>query len=88
MNWNLFRLPLIAEAIFEASNGLADLLEYYDLDPSEIVKGQLRNSATKQFFEAKSNLTSNEALRVASAARKAQYYDGYVKQVLKPYPFK
>ena len=86
MNWNLFRLPLVAEAIFEASNGLADLLEYYDIDPSELVKGQLKNFATNQLYEAKSNLTSSEALRVASAARKAQYYDGYVKQVLKSYP--
>ena len=76
---------MVTEEIFEASSGLADLLEFYDMNPSELVKGQIRNFATNQVYVAKSNLTSNEILKVANAAKNAQYFDGYVKQVTKSY---
>ena len=71
-------LPTVTDAVFEASNGLADLLEHYDMKPSELVKGQIKSSLTGEIYQAKSNLTSNEIIRVANAAWKAQYYHGYV----------
>ena len=70
-------LPTVTDAVFEASNGLADLLEHYDMKPSELVKGQIKSFVTGEIYLAKSNLTSNEILRVANAAWKAQYYHGY-----------
>ena len=60
---------MVTEEIFEASSGLADLLEYYDMNPSELAKGQIRNFVTNQVYVAKSNLTSNELLKVANAAK-------------------
>ena len=76
---------MVTEEIFEASSGLADLLEYYDMNPSELAKGQIRNFVTNHVYMAKSNLTSNELLKIANAAKKAQYFDGYIKQVTKSY---
>ena len=48
------------------------------MKPSELVKGQIKSSSTGEIYCAKSNLTSNEIIRVANAAWKAQYYHGYV----------
>ena len=75
-----FTLPSVTDAIFEASNGLADILEYYNLqNPIDFVKGQIQLMKTGEIYQAKSNLTSFEILKVASAARKAQYFHGYVR---------
>ena len=70
--------PTVTDAVFEASNGLADLLEHYDMKPSELVKGQIKSFVTGELYPAKSKLTSNEIIRIANAAWKAQYYHGYV----------
>ena len=70
--------PTVTDAVFEASNGLADLLEHYDMKPSELVKGQIKSFVTGKIYPAKSKLTSNEIIRIANAAWKAQYYHGYV----------
>ena len=37
----------------------------------QIIKGQVKNFVTNQTFQANSNLTSQEALKIASSARLA-----------------
>merc|ERR1719507_453563 len=44
----------------------------------DLIKGQVKNFVTNQIFQANSNLTSQEALKIASSARLAGYLDGNV----------
>ena len=75
-----FSLPTVTDAIFEAANGLADILEHYNLPNAiDLVKGEIQLWDTGKIYQSKSNLTSFEILKVASAARKAQYFHGYVR---------
>ena len=74
-----FSVPTVTDAIFEATNNLADLLEHYGLDPMDFVQGQVKNFITGEIYQANSKLMANEALKVATAARKAEYLHGYVR---------
>ena len=74
-----FSLPSLSDAKVGASNGIADLQEYNNISPRDLVKnGQITNYMTGETYVAKSKLNSLEALQIAVAARMAKYYDNYV----------
>ena len=74
-----FNIPSASDAKFGASNGIADLQEYHNISTLDLVKkGQITNYMTGETYLARSSLTSNEALQIATAARQARYFDNYV----------
>ena len=74
-----FSVPTVTDAIFEATNNLADLHEHYGLDAIDFVNGQVKNFITGDIYQANSKMMANEVLKVATAARKAAYLHGYVR---------
>ena len=73
-----FSMPSLQDANVGASNGIADLQELYNIPTIDIIKGQITNYITRKTYFARSNLTSQEALKIATQAKLANYFDGYV----------
>ena len=69
---------LLFEDFMRAHHGLADLHEYYNLDPLEISKGKFKNVANGNTFFAKSQLNSIDLLNIAWEAKKENYLEGHV----------
>ena len=61
----------------DCAQGIADLQEFHGLNPLDLINGQIK--ANGQIFEANSKLTSDDALKIAKAARNSEYYQGYVE---------
>ena len=62
-----------------AYHGIADLLEYCNLDPLEIANGEIKDIKTGKVYASKSKLDSNDLLEVALEAKRVDYVEGYVK---------
>ena len=73
-----FSLPNSQDANVGAANGIADLQEHYLTNPIELVSGIIRDHETGTLYQANSNLTSQETLVIATAAKMARYVDSYV----------
>ena len=61
-----------------AHHGLADLHEYFSVDPGEIAKGVIKHKATNQVFCSKSPLTPQNMVNVAMEAEAENYMEGFV----------
>ena len=73
-----FSMPALSDANIGASNGIADLQELYDIPTIDIIKGQITNYISRKTYLARSNLTSHEALKIATLAKTSNYFDGYI----------
>jgi hypothetical protein len=71
-------LPSTTEASLRSARGLADIQEFYNLDVMDLIGGNIKDPKTGYVFSAKSNLTSVEVLKVATAAKSANYFDNHV----------
>ena len=73
-----FNFPSHFDANVGSAIGISDLQEYHNLDPEDIMHGKITNYLTKEAFYSKSKLTSNDALKIASAAKESGYLENYV----------
>lgn len=71
-------LPHLKESYFAALYGLADIQEYYDLDPLHMANGTIW-SANMQAFISNSSLDFEDLMLIAGAAKEQNYLDGQVK---------
>ena len=70
--WQIFDPSPLKNA--DVLNGWSQISSFVTLDLKlyhQIIKGQVKNFVTNQTFQANSNLTSKEALKIASSARLA-----------------
>ena len=77
------KLPTETEAVAGAAHGLADILEYYDMNATKMALGVIEDfrfapDEGRRFYKAASNLTSSDLVHIALAAKKANYLDGCV----------
>ena len=73
-----FNFPSHFDANVGSAIGISDLQEYHNLDTQDIMHGKITNYVTKQTFYSKSKLSSNDALKIASAAKESGYLENYV----------
>ncbi len=74
-----YTMPSGSDAAVGAAHGLADLQEYHRLDVDDLVQGRLKDYVNpERFFQAASNLTSQECLLVATEAKRMEYLEGQV----------
>ena len=69
---------LLLEDFMRAHHGLADIHEYFNLDPLEISKGKIKNVGNGNTFYSKSQLNSIDLLNIAWEAKKEKYLEGHV----------
>ena len=73
-----FSLPSSQDANVGAANGIADLQEHYNTNPIDFIHGKVQDYETGSIYYSNSNLTSQETLVIATAAKMAGYLDSYV----------
>ena len=61
-----------------AHHGLADLHEYFNVDPGDIAKGVIKHKATEQVFRSKSPLMPQNMVNIAMEAEGEHYMEGFV----------
>ena len=66
-----FSLPSVTDANVGAANGIADLQEYHDMDPKDLIQGKVQNFLNGKIYISNSKLTPSETLKIATAAREA-----------------
>lgn len=79
--WPNFVYPLhpnLLDAKIGSAHGISAIREFYDLNPAEIVKGQLKDHLTGKIFQARSNLTLTDVLHIAEAAKEGEFYESCV----------
>ena len=54
------------------------VLEFHNLDIKKLVKGEITDQMTKTKFTSKSRLDSKEIVKIAEAAKQADYLESYV----------
>ncbi len=72
-------MPSVEDGFLGSANGLANILEHYAMPVMDLVKGQIRNYQNGKVHLANSNLTWEEVLQIAKAAKSSEFYDGYVQ---------
>ena len=77
-----YDIPTLLEECTRALHGLADIIEYYDVDPKELAKGRIKNELTNEVYVSKSTLNSGELLKMAHESKAANYLDGYVNLLI------
>ena len=65
-----------------ALHGIADLVEYHDLDYNEIAKGKIKDILNNKTYLSKSPLSCEELLKIAHEAKLVNYMDGYVNWLI------
>ena len=70
-------LPFLPESYQTSLFGLADIQEYYDLDPLLMSNGTIQSNS--HFFLSKSKLNVEDMMSIADAAKEQNYLDGHVK---------
>ena len=73
-----FSLPTSQDANVGAANGIADLQDHYNANPIDFIHGKVQDYENGSIYYANSNLTSQETLVIATAAKMAGYLDSYV----------
>ena len=61
-----------------ALHGIADLVEYHDLDYNEISNGKIKDILNNKTYVSKSPLSCEELLKIAHEAKLVNYMDGHV----------
>ena len=70
-------LPFLPESYQTSLFGLADIQEYYDIDPLTMANGTIQSN--DQLFLSKSKLNVEDMMLIADAAKEQNYLDGHVK---------
>ena len=74
-----FNVTSLPYELTRASHGIADLLEFYNFNAVDLMKGKLIDKTTGNIYKSNSPLASRELFQIAEEAKKVYYYEGYIK---------
>ena len=72
-------LPYLTTSFNAAKFGLADIQEYYDLDPLQMANGIVQLKNQQQIFTSNYSLSIEDLMLIADAAKEQNNLDGQVK---------
>ena len=79
-NQDLSRItPYLTESYNAALFGLADIQEYYNLDPLQMANGIISSKNHQHIFASNSSISIEDMMLIADAAKEQKYLDGQVK---------
>ena len=71
-------LPSVSDSYVGASHGLADILEHFNMNTTDVARGEIMDFVTEKVYKAKSPLNSMELMQIANEAKGVGYMDGFV----------
>ena len=73
-----YNLRFLLDDYLHAHHGLAELHEYYELDPIEIANSEIKDLISGKVYKTNSQLDSSDLIQIAKEAKNSKYLDGYV----------